>query len=84
MCCCRAAASYIMLSACFQCTGSAQLQYDIVLCDSVATSFRCPTTRLQIPTQANQLTKVLDNLRHTFVVADATLPDCPLVYASEG
>jgi hypothetical protein len=23
-------------------------------------------------------------LRHTFVVADATKPDCPLVYASEG
>jgi PAS domain S-box-containing protein len=23
-------------------------------------------------------------MRHTFVIADATLPDCPLVYASEG
>jgi len=38
----------------------------------------------QIPKAAGQLTKVLAGLRHTFVVADATLPDCPLVYASEG
>lgn len=36
------------------------------------------------PAPASQLTKVLSGLRHTFVVADATLPDCPLVYASEG
>jgi hypothetical protein len=40
--------------------------------------------RLQVPPPAGQLTKVLASLRHTFVVADATLPDCPLVYASEG
>nr|AML79332.1 putative LOV domain-containing protein [Chlamydomonas sp. BC-2016] len=38
----------------------------------------------QIPSAASQLTKVLVGLRHTFVVADATLPDCPLIYASEG
>ncbi|KAG2444065.1 hypothetical protein HYH02_009008 [Chlamydomonas schloesseri] len=37
-----------------------------------------------VPAPASQLTKVLAGLRHTFVVADATLPDCPLVYASEG
>ncbi|KAK9844935.1 hypothetical protein WJX74_008864 [Apatococcus lobatus] len=37
-----------------------------------------------MPSPAGQLTKVLAGLRHTFVVADATLPDCPLVYASEG
>uniref|UniRef100_A0A126WUM7 non-specific serine/threonine protein kinase n=1 Tax=Rhexinema planctonicum TaxID=138173 RepID=A0A126WUM7_9CHLO len=38
----------------------------------------------KLPAPASQLTKVLSGLRHTFVVADATLPDCPLVYASEG
>nr|AML77131.1 putative LOV domain-containing protein [Hafniomonas reticulata] len=37
-----------------------------------------------VPSAASQLTKVLAGLRHTFVVADATLPDCPLVFASEG
>lgn len=36
-----------------------------------------------VPAAAGELTKVLSRLRHTFVVADATLPDCPLVYASE-
>ena len=39
---------------------------------------------LQVPGPAPQLTKVLAGLRHTFVVADATLPDCPLVFASDG
>lgn len=39
---------------------------------------------LQVPSAASQLTKVLAGLRHTFVVADATLPDMPLIYASEG
>lgn len=39
---------------------------------------------MQLPSPAGNLTKVLAGLRHTFVVADATLPDCPLVYASEG
>jgi hypothetical protein len=39
---------------------------------------------MQVPPPAPQLTKVLAKLRHTFVVADATLPDCPLVFASEG
>jgi len=43
-----------------------------------------PPVALQLPAPAGQLTKVLAGLRHTFVVADATLPDCPLVYASEG
>ena len=38
----------------------------------------------QVPAPAAQLTKVLAGLRHTFVVADATLPDCPLVFASDG
>ena len=38
---------------------------------------------IQVPAAAQQLTQVLSKLRHTFVVADATLPDCPLVYASE-
>lgn len=37
-----------------------------------------------LPAAASQLTKVLAGLRHTFVVADATLPDMPLVFASEG
>nr|AML76291.1 putative LOV domain-containing protein [Pteromonas sp. BC-2016] len=39
---------------------------------------------MAVPAPASQLTKVLAGLRHTFVVADATLPDMPLVYASEG
>ncbi|MEW5309471.1 MAG: hypothetical protein WDW38_001359 [Sanguina aurantia] len=43
-----------------------------------------PVLRFKIPAAAGQLTKVLAGLRHTFVVADATLPDVPLVYASEG
>jgi hypothetical protein len=38
----------------------------------------------QLPAPASSLAKVLAGMRHTFVVADATLPDCPLVYASEG
>eukprot|EP01026_Neomeris_dumetosa_P050378 TRINITY_DN4414_c0_g1_i3.p1 TRINITY_DN4414_c0_g1~~TRINITY_DN4414_c0_g1_i3.p1 ORF type:complete len:756 (+),score=106.22 TRINITY_DN4414_c0_g1_i3:115-2268(+) len=36
-----------------------------------------------VPNAATHLTKVLQGLKHTFVVADATLPDMPLVYASE-
>ena len=43
-----------------------------------------PVCIMQVPSAASQLTKVLVGLRHTFVVADATLPDCPLIYASEG
>lgn len=39
---------------------------------------------VQVPKAAGKLTKVLAGLRHTFVVADATLPDCPLVFASDG
>ncbi|GAB4820055.1 hypothetical protein N2152v2_007101 [Parachlorella kessleri] len=37
-----------------------------------------------VPAAQAQLTSALAGLRHTFVVADATLPDCPLIYASEG
>eukprot|EP00887_Chlorella_sp_A99_P007263 scaffold2.g7263.t1 len=37
-----------------------------------------------LPAAQQQLTSALANLRHTFVVADATLPDCPLTFASEG
>ena len=37
-----------------------------------------------VPAAQPQLTAALAGLRHTFVVADATLPDCPLIYASEG
>eukprot|EP01026_Neomeris_dumetosa_P054326 TRINITY_DN4885_c0_g1_i9.p1 TRINITY_DN4885_c0_g1~~TRINITY_DN4885_c0_g1_i9.p1 ORF type:complete len:294 (-),score=54.16 TRINITY_DN4885_c0_g1_i9:68-949(-) len=36
-----------------------------------------------LPNEAAYLTRVLSGLNHTFVVADATLPDTPLVYASE-
>ena len=65
----------------------------------VARPIRPPTPRLpspnpfpppisphtaQVPDPAPNLAKVLAGLRHTFVVADATLPDCPLVYASQG
>nr|AML77886.1 putative LOV domain-containing protein [Eremosphaera viridis] len=38
----------------------------------------------QVPQAANQLTQILAGLRHTFVVADNTLPDCPLIYVSDG
>ncbi len=38
----------------------------------------------QVPLPQAKLTNALAGLRHTFVVADATLPDCPLVYVSEG
>ena len=41
-------------------------------------------SEMATPPAASQLTKVLAGLRHTFVVADATLPDMPLVFASEG
>ncbi|KAI8103482.1 hypothetical protein M9435_004820 [Picochlorum sp. BPE23] len=41
-------------------------------------------TTAQVPLPQAKLTTALAALRHTFVVADATLPDCPLVYASEG
>ena len=37
-----------------------------------------------VPLPQAKLTNALAGLRHTFVVADATLPDCPLVYVSEG
>ncbi|PSC75784.1 phototropin [Micractinium conductrix] len=38
----------------------------------------------QVPQEKAGLAAALSQLRHTFVVADATLPDCPLIYASEG
>lgn len=41
-------------------------------------------TSKQVPLPQAKLTSALAGLRHTFVVADATLPDCPLVYVSEG
>jgi PAS domain S-box-containing protein len=37
-----------------------------------------------LPAPQTQVVNALSTLRHTFVVADATLPDCPLIYASEG
>eukprot|EP01024_Parvocaulis_polyphysoides_P034245 TRINITY_DN30303_c1_g1_i1.p1 TRINITY_DN30303_c1_g1~~TRINITY_DN30303_c1_g1_i1.p1 ORF type:complete len:459 (-),score=88.11 TRINITY_DN30303_c1_g1_i1:7-1383(-) len=37
----------------------------------------------ELPNAATYLTKVLSGLKHTFVVADAMMPDIPLVYASE-
>ncbi|EFN57260.1 hypothetical protein CHLNCDRAFT_6687, partial [Chlorella variabilis] len=37
-----------------------------------------------VPAPQAQLTSALAKLRQTFVVADATHPDCPLIYASEG
>lgn len=43
-----------------------------------------PLSTPQVPKPQNNLTSALASLRHTFVVADATLPDCPLIYASEG
>uniref|UniRef100_A0A126X1F8 non-specific serine/threonine protein kinase n=1 Tax=Oedogonium foveolatum TaxID=321584 RepID=A0A126X1F8_9CHLO len=43
-----------------------------------------PSGAPNVPAPAAQLTKVLAGLRHTFVVSDATLPDFPLVFASEG
>jgi len=45
---------------------------------------RVPAGDVQVPEPQAKLTTALAGLRHTFVVADATLPDCPLVYASEG
>lgn len=45
----------------------------------------CLSVILQgVPAPQGPLTSALASLRHTFVVADATLPDCPLIYASEG
>ena len=38
----------------------------------------------KVPLPKASLTNALAGLRHTFVVADVTLPDCPLVYVSEG
>lgn len=37
-----------------------------------------------VPDAHKQLTLALAGMRHTFVVADPTLPDCPIVFASEG
>mmetsp|Transcript_8423 Transcript_8423/g.27520 ORF Transcript_8423/g.27520 Transcript_8423/m.27520 type:complete len:734 (+) Transcript_8423:625-2826(+) len=37
-----------------------------------------------VPEASNKLTTALAELRQTFCVSDATLPDCPIVYASDG
>ena len=42
------------------------------------------SSELQVPKAQAQMTSALASLRHTFVVADATLPDMPLIYASDG
>ena len=47
-----------------------------------------PTSRLllqahTVPDESRRLTSILSNLQHTFVVADALIPDMPLVFASE-
>ena len=36
------------------------------------------------PEASKDLTTALASLRHTFTVCDPTLPDCPIVYASDG
>jgi non-specific serine/threonine protein kinase len=36
------------------------------------------------PEASKGLTMALASLRHTFTVCDPTLPDCPIVYASDG
>jgi len=42
------------------------------------------TTDPVVPGASKLLTLAMAGLRHTFVVSDPTLPDCPIVYASEG
>lgn len=39
---------------------------------------------VQLPEVQPMLTKALAGIRHTFVVSDPSLPDCPIVFASEG
>jgi PAS domain-containing protein len=36
------------------------------------------------PEASKGLTMALASVRHTFTVSDPTLPDCPIVYASDG
>jgi PAS domain-containing protein len=36
------------------------------------------------PKAKKNLTRALAGIRHTFVVSDPFLPDCPIVFASEG
>lgn len=43
----------------------------------------CASTPPSLQAQAG-LTMALASLRHTFTVCDPTLPDCPIVYASDG
>ena len=39
---------------------------------------------ISAPQASSDLTNALATLRHTFTVCDPTLPDCPIVYASDG
>ena len=39
---------------------------------------------ISAPQASKDLTNALASLRHTFTVCDPTLPDCPIVYASDG
>ena len=39
---------------------------------------------ISAPQASKGLTMALASLRHTFTVCDPTLPDCPIVYASDG
>nr|AHZ63924.1 phototropin [Nephroselmis olivacea] len=41
-------------------------------------------TGMGAPQASKRLTTALAGLRHTFVVADAMLPDCPITFASDG
>ncbi|KAK3273786.1 Phototropin-2 [Cymbomonas tetramitiformis] len=38
----------------------------------------------QVPAAHAQLTMALAGVRHTFVISDPSLPDCPIIYASNG
>eukprot|EP00227_Mantoniella_beaufortii_P008260 CAMPEP_0197586716 /NCGR_PEP_ID=MMETSP1326-20131121/8598_1 /TAXON_ID=1155430 /ORGANISM="Genus nov. species nov., Strain RCC2288" /LENGTH=641 /DNA_ID=CAMNT_0043151375 /DNA_START=273 /DNA_END=2194 /DNA_ORIENTATION=+ len=43
-----------------------------------------PANGVAAPEASKGLTMALATLRHTFTVCDPTLPDCPIVYASDG
>lgn len=51
---------------------------------SIIGVLRALGARVQVPAAQSQLVSTLSTLRHTFVVADCTLPDCPLTYVSQG
>lgn len=40
--------------------------------------------QVKLPNAQRTLTMALAGIRHTFVVTDPFLPDCPIVFASEG